>query len=76
MIRIPLIKLWTMLVDVIDLLLIYDACFAYVSVTSEMCPNVTVDPNTEHGFSCNQKDRRFKSRKVSELLRCVTENHR
>ncbi|XP_078318714.1 testis-specific serine/threonine-protein kinase 1-like [Crassostrea virginica] len=45
------------------------------AVTSEMCPNVTVDPNAEHGFSCNQKDRRFKSRKVSDLLRCVTENH-
>nr|XP_011450982.2 testis-specific serine/threonine-protein kinase 1 [Crassostrea gigas] len=45
------------------------------AVTSEMCPNVTIDPNAEHGFSCNQRDKKFKSTKVSDLLRCVTENH-
>ncbi|XP_061175063.1 testis-specific serine/threonine-protein kinase 1-like [Saccostrea echinata] len=45
------------------------------AVTSDLHPNVTIDPNAEHGFSCNQKDKRFKSTKVSDILHCVTENH-
>ncbi|XP_048759440.2 testis-specific serine/threonine-protein kinase 1-like [Ostrea edulis] len=45
------------------------------AATSDLCPNVTIDPNAEHGYSCNQKDKRFKSNKVSDVLRCVTENH-